>query len=134
MSRKKSREKAMEILFSMSLTKDAPNEAVESFVENYEEDIKELDLDYINNILNGIENNKEEIDALIEANLKNWKLNRISKVNLAILRIAVYEMKNLDDVPERVALNEALELCKRYSDEKSVSFINAVLDKILVNK
>ena len=57
MSRKKSREKAMEILFSMSLTKDAPNEAVESFVENYEEDIKELDLDYINNILNGIENN-----------------------------------------------------------------------------
>ena len=134
MSRKKSREKAMEILFSMSLTKDTPYEAVENFVENYEDDIKELDLDYINNILNGVENNKEEIDSLIEANLKNWKLNRISKVNLAILRIAVYEMKNLDDVPERVALNEALELCKRYSDEKSVSFINAVLDKVLTNK
>lgn len=134
MSRKKSREKAMEILFSMSLTKDTAEEAVENFVENYEEDTKNLDLEYIKNILNGVEKNKADIDTLIESNLKNWKLNRISKVNLAILEMAVYEMKHVEDVPERVALNEALELCKIYSDEKSVSFINAVLDKILNNK
>lgn len=133
MSRKKSREKAMEILFSMSLTKDNSDEALESFVENYEEDIKELDLDYIKSILEGVENNKNEIDSFIEKNLKNWKLDRVSKVNLAILRIAIYEMKNCEDVPGKVAVNEALELCKKYSDEKSVSFINGVLDKILRN-
>ena len=130
MSRKKSREKAMEILFSMSLTKDNSDEALESFVENYEEDIKELDLDYIKSILEGVENNKNEIDSFIEKNLKNWKLDRVSKVNLAILRIAIYEMKNCEDVPGKVAVNEALELCKKYSDEKSVSFINGVLDKL----
>ena len=71
MSRKKSREKAMEILFSMSLTKDNSDEALESFVENYEEDIKELDLDYIKSILEGVENNENEIDSFIEKNLMN---------------------------------------------------------------
>ena len=55
------------------------------------------------------------------------KIERISKVNLAILRIAVYEMKYVDDVPDKVALNEAIEICKKYSDEKSVSFVNGVL-------
>ena len=88
-------------------------------------------IDYIKNIRLGIEEKHEEIDAIIEKNLKNWKIERISKVNLAILRIAVYEMKYVDDVPDKVALNEAIEICKKYSDEKSVSFVNGVLDAIL---
>lgn len=132
MSRKDSREKAMEILFSMELTKDNAEEALENFIENYEEDMNSLDLDYIKTILNGVYENKNDIDKIIESNLQNWKIERISKVNLTILRMAIFEMNNVSDVPGKVAINEALELTKKYSDEKSVSFINGVLDKVLV--
>ncbi|MBS6600474.1 MAG: transcription antitermination factor NusB [Clostridium sp.] len=131
MSRKKSREKAMELLFSITLSKDSVEEAMEVFVDNYEDNIKELDLDYIKNLLNGVEANKEEIDKIIEKNLQNWKLDRISKVNLTILRLGVYEIAFDENVPKKVALNEAIELGKLYSDQKSVSFINGVLDKVL---
>ena len=61
----------------------------------------------------------------------NWKLDRVSKVNLTILRLAVGEMLFVDDVPGSVAINEAVELTKKYSDEKSTSFVNGVLDKVL---
>lgn len=131
MSRKKSREKAMELLFSITLSKDSVEEAIEVFVDNYEDNIKELDLDYIKNLLNGVEANKEEIDKIIEKNLQNWKLDRISKVNLTILRLGVYEIVFDENIPKKVALNEAIELGKLYSDQKSVSFINGVLDKVL---
>lgn len=133
MSRKKSREKAMEILFGMTLSKDAPTEAIDIFKENNEDVIKDLDLEYINNVINGVHNNLNDIDEAIKSVLEKWKLERISKVNLAILRIAVYEMKYVSDVPAKVAINEAIEIAKVYSDEKSVSFINGVLDKILKN-
>lgn len=134
MSRKLSREKAMELVFSMMLTKESYDEVIETFVDNYEEDIKKLDLEYIKEVLKGVEENKESIDNLIKENLQKWKIERVSKVNLAILRLAVYEMKYVKDVPEKVAINEALEITKRYSDEKSVSFINGVLDNIYKGK
>lgn len=130
MNRKLSREKAMELLFGITLSKDTIEEAVEAFVDNYEEDIKEIDLTYIKQVLIGVQNNKEEIDKTIEANLVNWKIERISKVNLSILRLAAYELVYDESVPRGVAINEALEITRRYSDEKSVSFINGVLDKI----
>ena len=134
MSRKLSREKAMELIFSTMLTKESHEETIETFVDNYEGNINEVDLEYIKEVLKGVEENKEDIDALIKNNLQKWKIERISKVNLAILRLAVYEMNYLNDVPEKVAINEALEITKRYSDEKSVSFINGVLDKIFKAK
>lgn len=131
MNRKKSREKAMELLFSIMLSKDSVEEAMEVFVDNYEGNIKELDLDYIKALLEGVEANKNEIDSIIERNLQNWKLDRISKINLTILRVGVYEIVFDENIPKKVALNEAIELGKIYSDEKSVSFINGVLDKVL---
>lgn len=131
MNRKKSREKAMELLFSITLSKDSVEEAMEVFVDNYEENIKELDLDYIKALLEGVEANKNEIDSIIERNLQNWKLDRISKINLTILRVGVYEIVFDENIPKKVALNEAIELGKIYSDEKSGSFINGVLDKVL---
>lgn len=130
MNRKLSREKAMELLFGMTLSKDTMEDAVEAFVENYEGDIKEIDLTYVKQVLIGVNNNKEEIDKVIQENLHNWKIERISKVNLSILRIATYELLYDKEVPRGVAINEALEITRRYSDEKSVSFINGVLDKI----
>ena len=131
MSRKSSREKAMELSFGVELSKDSPEEAIETFVDNYEGDIKNLDLGYIKEVLYGVDSKKEELDSIIKSNLQNWKIERIAKINLTILRLAVLEMKYIEDVPAKVALNEALELAKKYSDEKSVSFVNAVLDKVL---
>lgn len=130
MNRKLSREKAMELFFGMTCSKDTVEEAVETFIDNYEGDIKELDLTYIKKALIGIENNKEAIDEAISSNLQNWKIERISKVNLTILRLATYEILFDEDVPRSVAINEALEITRKYSDEKSVSFVNGVLDKI----
>lgn len=133
MSRKLSREKAMGLIFSTMLTKESYDEAIETFVDNYEGNIKDIDLSYITEVLKGVEENKDSIDELIKVNLQKWSIDRISKVNLAILRLALYEMKYLSDVPEKVAINEALEITKKYSDEKSVSFINGILDKIYKN-
>ena len=130
MNRKLSREKTMELLFGMTLSKDTIEEAIENFIENYEGNIKEIDLTYVKQALIGIENNKEAIDKVIEENLHNWKLDRISKVNLSILRLSTYELLYDKEIPTNVAINEALEITRRYSDEKSVGFINGVLDKI----
>ncbi len=131
MSRKISRDKALEILYGMEISKDTPKEAIENFYENYEENIKDVSREYLEMVINGVYDNKESLDKIIEAKLQNWKLNRISKVNLSILRISIYEMKYVDDVPERVALNEAIDLTKKYSDEKSSAFVNGVLDRIM---
>lgn len=128
MNRKKSREIAMELLFGMTLSKNTLEETIEYFIEDYEMKLETIDVEYIKNILEVVENNRDILDEKITSALVNWKLDRISKVNLTILRLAIAEMLYLDDVPEKVAINEAIELTKTYSDEKSVSFVNGVLD------
>ena len=131
MKRQKSREKAMELLFSMELSKNTYEETIETFIEDYEMDLKTIDVDYIKNVVKVVTDNLEDIDSRIVNALVNWKLDRVSKVNLTILRLAVGEMLFVDDVPGSVAINEAVELTKKYSDEKSTSFVNGVLDKVL---
>ena len=131
MKRQKSREKAMEVLFSMELSKNSYEETLENFIEDYEMDLNTIDIDYIKNIIKVVTDNLEVIDEKIVGSLVNWKLDRISKVNLTILRLAVAEMMFVEDVPGSVAINEAVELTKKYSDEKSSSFVNGVLDKVL---
>ena len=131
MKRQKSREKAMELLFSMELSKNSYEETIENFIEDYEMDLNTIDVEYIKNVVKTVTDNLEVIDKKIVESLVNWKLDRISKVNLTILRLAVREMMFVEDVPGSVAINEAVELTKKYSDEKSCSFVNGVLDKVL---
>ena len=133
MKRQKSREKAMELLFSMELSKNSYDETIETFIEDYEMDLKTIDVEYIKNVVKVVTDNLGTIDDKILSSLVNWKLDRISKVNLTILRLAVGEMMFVEDVPGSVAINEAVELTKKYSDEKSCSFVNGVLDKVLKN-
>jgi transcription antitermination protein NusB len=143
MNRRKSRELAMKLLFQMNVNKEDYKEVlsnvhenIEDYVKDEEEDIdlKDIDMEYITRILSGVENNRELIDSEIEKYLLNWKLNRISKIDLAIMRICTYEIIFEVDIPNSASINEAIELAKKYSDEKSVSFINGVLDKIIKNK
>ncbi|MBB6631281.1 transcription antitermination factor NusB [Clostridium algidicarnis] len=134
MNRKRSRETALELTFQMMINKESSEETIENFIENTDYDINELDLDYIKLILKGIDSNKEKLDTEIEKYMVNWKLQRISKIDHSILRIGCYEILLLKDVPYKVAINEALELTRKYSDEKSISFINGILDNINKNK
>ena len=72
----------------------------------------------------------EEIDGIIEKNLKNWKMNRISKVALAVMRLAICEMRFFDDIPVGVSINEAVELCKKYAAKDDYSFVNGILSAV----
>ena len=133
MNRVKSREYLLQLAYQMEITSETALETFNSFMENEDISKDDLDLGYIKSGLLGIEENKEKLDSLIESQLVKWKLNRISKVNLSILRISTYEILFAEDVPGKVSINEAIELCKKYSDNKSVSFINGVLDKVYKN-
>ncbi|EOU1110894.1 transcription antitermination factor NusB [Clostridium perfringens] len=133
MNRVKSREYLLQLAYQMEITSENALETFNSFMENEDISKDDLDLAYIKSGLLGIEENKEKLDSLIESQLVKWKLNRISKVNLSILRISTYEILFAEDVPGKVSINEAIELCKKYSDNKSVSFINGVLDKVYKN-
>ena len=133
MNRVKSREYLLQLAYQMEITSETALETFNSFMENEDISKDDLDLAYIKLGLLGIEENKEKLDSLIESQLVKWKLNRISKVNLSILRISTYEILFAEDVPGKVSINEAIELCKKYSDNKSVSFINGVLDKVYKN-
>lgn len=133
MKRKGSREIAMELLFSMEISKNSYEETIECFVEDYEMDLKTIDLEYIKEVMKSVVDHKEEIDEIIKNSLINWTIDRVSKVNLTIVRLAIAEMLYINDVPEVVAINEAIELTKKYSDDKSVSFVNGALDKAFKN-
>lgn len=133
MKRKRSREIAMELLFSMEISKNSYEETIECFVEDYEMDLKTIDLEYIKEVMKSVVDHKEEIDEIIKNSLINWTIDRVSKVNLTIVRLAIAEILYINDVPEVVAINEAIELTKKYSDDKSVSFVNGALDKAFKN-
>lgn len=130
MNRRRSREIAMALQFEMSINKGNFNDILDNYKENTEEDLKEIDFEYITNTLKGIQENSEAIDKKIEKYLVNWKISRLSKIDLAILRICTYEIMYEDDIPNKVSVNEGIELAKKYSDDKSFQFINGVLDNI----
>ena len=135
-NRRKSRAIAMELLYSDTINTRS-EEINDAFIDEFIEisDTKEtLDRAYITKVTSLVVEKDEYLKAVIRSFLKEWTLERISKVNLAILKLAVAEIIFLDDIPERVSLNEALELSKIYSDEEATSFINGVLDKILKAK
>ena len=110
--------------------KNSGEDALHLFLESNEieeETIKE----YLNDILFGVSNNEEKINDLISKNLKeNWSIDRISKINISLLKVAIYEMI-YTKVPYKVAINEVVELAKNYSDEQAGSFINGVLASVV---
>ncbi|WP_099188122.1 transcription antitermination factor NusB [Tepidibacter mesophilus] len=125
MSRKISRELGMKMVYQMDMTKEYTNEKVEEFIE--ENSHENFDKQYLVDLGNKIIENKEDIDFIISTHSKKWKINRIAKVDLSILRVAIAEMKYMENIPFKVAINEGIELAKRYSDDESTKFINGLL-------
>lgn len=134
MNRRKSRELLMQLLFEISINKQEYEKTIENFKENTDENLEDVDMEYIIDILKGVQENCNILDEKIEENLINWKLYRLPKIDLAILRLCTYEIMFRDDIPDKVAVNEALELAKKYADYKSSSFINGVLGKMIKNQ
>lgn len=130
MSRRLSREFCMKLLFQMEANDELNLDFAVKYID--EEGVKKRQKDYVNSIIENVVNNSSEIDHTIESLLKGWTINRIAKVDLAILRIAFGEIIYLDDIDYEISINEAIEIAKKYSDSESASFINGVLDKFVV--
>ncbi len=120
MGRRQEREQAFFLIFESMFSNE--EQAVEIFNENVEPVC-----DFAKSIFEGVNDKKELIDEDISKYLSGWKLSRISKVNHAILLLSFYEIKNIDEIPYSVSINEAVELAKKYSGKEDAAFINGVL-------
>lgn len=130
MNRSSARELAFKLLYEMEIKKDYSKENINLYIENYNIEDNNA-ISYIKDVTNGIENNADQILFKLEKNLKEeWEINRISKINLAILKLAIYEM-TIKKLPYKVVINEAVELAKKYGDDTSSVFINGILASIV---
>jgi N utilization substance protein B len=127
-SRRKSRELALQILFELESNRGDVKKTIDQFWNNFEypEDLRE----FSERIVEGVSQHREEIDPLIKKHSKNWRLDRIDRVDRNILRAAIFELAYCPDIPTKVAINEAIELSKKFGSEKSPPFINGILDKV----
>lgn len=134
MQRSAMRELAFQMIYGLEMQKEEDNpEQVDIFVES-NEITDEKAIQYLRNIQKGLVENGETIHTLIENNLKeNWSLNRVSKINLSLIKIAIYEML-YQNLPYKVAINEVVELAKKYSDESAPVFINGILASVVKDK
>lgn len=131
MNRSAMREQAFKLIYSLEITKQEElQEQVELFLESNE--IKDENAKkYIQDAIFGIEKNKKDIESLIEKNLKtDWKIDRISKVDLSILKLAIYEIK-YKEIPFKIVINEAVELAKKYGEDSSKNFVNGILASVV---
>jgi N utilization substance protein B len=131
MGRKKARDCAFKCIYQLGFDFSLNLEDILKY--NYEEDNStEEEKEYISELLNGVANNIDAIDEQILNNLKDWTIDRIAKIDLAILRLAIYEIKYIENVPAKVSVNEAVELAKMYGNENSANFVNGLLAKVIV--
>ncbi len=133
MQRSAMRELAFKLVYEIEVQKETDADELDIFVQNNDITEEEV-ISYLKDIKEGIKANEKEINSLIENNLKeNWSLNRISKINLSLIKLAIYEML-YKDLPYKVAINEVVELAKKYADESAPVFINGILASVVKEK
>jgi N utilization substance protein B len=125
------REYALKLLYRIDITQEKVEDVIsDSFPRIRDKEIKKFAL----NIVRGTWEGKETIDEKIKKYALKWDLNRMAVVDRNILRMAIYELLNLNEIPPKVSINEAIELAKKYGDEDSGKFVNGILDKIARNE
>ena len=130
MNRSQTRELAFKLLYQIEIQKEINDEDISLFFENNEIKSKEAK-EYIEDIIKGTEKESNAIMKEIEKNLKqDWEIDRISKINLALLKLAIYEIK-YKELPFKVVINEVVELAKKYGEETSKTFINGILASVV---
>ena len=140
MSRKKARELVMCLAFEKEYQKDKSCQELYDYLFEelsedifFERDVKTRDKAYIKSTFSGVFEHLEQIDALVSGFSVGWAYNRISKISMTLLRIAAYEILYAEDVPVPIAINEAVELSKKYDDPEAYTFINGVLAAVAKN-
>jgi len=133
-TRRKSREGALQFLFQEDFSLEGLRKT-EDFETRFEQfcvlyQVNRQARSYMQSLLMGIIDKQEQVDALIRENAKNWRLERIAATDRSLLRIGVYEMVFCEDVPAQVAINEAVEIAKRFAGDESPAFINGILDAV----
>lgn len=139
MSRTLAREDVFKLVYEMELTGVSSVEALEYLFETVgaenemwsQETVSASNRKYIEEAVKGIEKEKDNLNSFIEPKLKGWTIKRLSRVNLAILQLAIYEIKFMSDIPVKVSVNEAVEIAKKYGGNEAGSFVNGVLGAIL---
>ncbi len=126
MKRKQAREEAFVLIFEKVFNPDSVDEILELANE-----VRELEPDdYIKTVFFGVYENLETLDTIISENAIGWSINRISKTALSVLRLSLFEIKFMDDIPVAVSINEAVELCKKYATKEDASFVNGLLSTV----
>ena len=136
MSRRKARDITFKYVYSTLYGESELEDIIESIITADSEEIASLESEekaYFDKVTSGIKERENEIDKMILSKLKNWTIERISKVDLAILKLAIYEIK-YKELPFKVAINEAVELAKKYGNDSSYNFVNGVLREIIKDK
>lgn len=127
-ARRQARELALQILFQ---TEFAPQISYQTFLDVFEQSVDPEVIDYADLLVTGVQSNKVAVDAKIQASSAHWKVERMATIDRNILRIAVYEMKFAKDpIKENIAINEAVEIAKKYGTTESASFVNGLLDQV----
>jgi N utilization substance protein B len=128
--RTRSREVALQYLYQIDITSSHTDKTIQDFFDHF---LVEKDQDvvpYAKELIDGVCENLVQIDGLLEKASDNWKVSRMSTTDRNILRIATYEMAYRSDVPYKVAINEAIEIAKRFGSPRFPAFANGVLDKV----
>ena len=126
MTRKQAREEAFILIFEKQFSSDSLQDILE-----LAEEVRDIVPDkYIKTVFFGAYDSIDEIDGIISTNAVGWSINRISKTALAILRLAIFEMKYMEDIPVSVSINEAVELSKKYATQDDASFVNGILGTV----
>lgn len=132
MRRTEARELFMQLLFQMEVQNDYSKEGKEKFVQEHMKDSNQLE--YFNRIFDTTIENLAAIDKKLEACSENWKISRMAKVDLAILRVSAAEILYLEDIPDSASINEAVDMGKKFSGDDSGKFINGILGKVVRSK
>jgi transcription antitermination factor NusB len=125
-----SRELALKTLFAYGINHESGSHCLEQVVALSTGQTEEIVVGYADTIVSGVLANMEEIDIIIQEHATNWRIDRMATIDRNVLRMAVYELKFSEEIPIKVALNEAIDLAKKYGDKDSGKFVNGILDKI----
>jgi N utilization substance protein B len=128
--RSRGREVALQVLYQIEQNGQLPLQEVRSFIQRRLLDDRKL-CEFTEGLIAGVKEHQVQIDAMISQVAENWRLDRMAAIDRNILRLGAYEMLFSPEVPAKVAINEALELAKRYSTAQSSRFVNGILDRVL---
>ncbi|OGT96581.1 MAG: transcription antitermination factor NusB [Geobacteraceae bacterium GWB2_52_12] len=127
--RREARELALQILYAIDANPTATlRETLQNFREGQE--VATRVRDFAEGLVQGVQEQRDDIDAAIRTRSKNWSLSRMPRVDLNVMRLAVYELMFRTDIPKKVTINEAIEIVRRYGDKDSPAFVNGILDEI----